>query len=120
MDYALRPAYTDLYLGGIGRIDLQLIREILELNRNPQFDLGNGIARHRQPQADGKQQGNHLEPEIVNENALEKAALRKVRHGHSSLPGRRPASCLRASCELGGSSSIKLSSTELGNVGMGA
>jgi hypothetical protein len=33
---------------------------------------------------------------------------------------RRPASCLRDSCELGGSSSIKLSSTELGNVGMGA
>ena len=116
MDHALWPAHPDLRFSETGGIDLQIVRKIVELDGNLYFDLGDRIARHHQPQADGEQQGNQLEYDIVTESALEKAALQEVSHRQSSLP----ESCLRESCELGGSSSIKLSSTGLGSVAVGA
>src|ERR1700730_13260679 len=90
------------------------------LDRNLHFDFGDGTARHYRPQADGEEQGSQLESDIVNEDPLEDAAMDKGRHRQSSLPGRSPASCLRERRELGGSSSIKLSSTGLGSDGAGA
>ena len=115
MNHPLRPPYPDLRLGEAGGIDLQVVGKITELQRHLHFDFGGRIVRHHQPQADGEQQGNQLEPDILNENALQKTALAKSGHRQSSLPG--PA-C--GKCELGGSSSIKLSSTGLGSVGAGA
>ncbi len=116
MNHTLRPPYPDLCFGEAGGINLQSVGKITELDRNLHFDFGDGIARHHHPQADGEQQGHNLESDIVNENPLEKTALHKARHRQSSLP----ASCRRESCELGGSSSTKLSSTGLGSDGAGA
>src|ERR1700687_510298 len=116
MNQTLRPSYPDLHFGDVGGVDFQIGGEIMELDRHFHFDFGNRAARNYKPQAYGEHQRNQLEPEIVNENPLEKAALHKAGHGQSSLP----ASCRRESCELGGSSSIKLSSIGLGSDGAGA
>ncbi len=115
VNHALRSPYPDLRFGEAGGIDLQIIGKIMKLNRNLDFDFGDRIARHHHPQADGEQQGNQLEPEIAKQRPLH-----STRHRQSSLPGRTPASCLLGRFELGGSSSIKLSSTGLGSTGAGA
>ena len=67
MNHALRAPYPDLRFGVAGGIDLQIVGKITELDRNFHFDFGDGIARHREPQTDGEQQGNQLEPEILHE-----------------------------------------------------
>src|SRR5271163_764600 len=90
-----------------GRINFEIVGQVLEFDGDGHFDFGDRIARYRHPQADGEQQGNDLETKVVNENPVEKTAPSKARHGQSSLP----ASCRRENWELGGSSSMKLSST---------
>src|SRR5277367_786822 len=125
---ALRSSYSDLRFRHAGGVDLQIVGEILKLDRNSHFDFGNRTARNRQPHPDGQGQRNYFEADIVQKHALEKG-----RHGQSSFPERGLASCLRepwepiceACCELccaldDSSSSIKLSSIAPGSVGEGA
>src|SRR5258708_5049227 len=120
MNHTPRPPYPDLRFSETGGIDLQIVGKIAELDGNPHLDLGHGVARYLGPQPDGEQQGNQFESDVVKENTLEKAAMDKARHRQSFLSGRSAASRLGEGCELGGSSSIKLSSTGLGRVAVGA
>ena len=54
MNHAPRPPYPDLRFGEAGGIDLQTVGKIAELDGNPHFDFGDGIARHLGPQPDGE------------------------------------------------------------------
>src|SRR5207302_8791355 len=71
VDNVLRATNPHLRQGNVLGIDFQVFGNAMELDGNVHGDFGIGIARHDQPKAYGQDQGEQLQPEVMEDVMLD-------------------------------------------------
>src|SRR5580700_5543735 len=72
--YTLRTTKPDLRSGNVFRADLEILRDIVKLNRHIDSNFCHRIARNREPQAYSQSHRHQLESQIMEHVAMQKVA----------------------------------------------